>query len=125
MRARLRRLAGLILLLVLIFVGGRLLLGSDRPVSVTIVYRLAEGTPADELEATLRPEAGGEPAAHFRSRRIASEVVQTTRLRPGVYRVELVVRGPLGAAHASRRLAVEAGTRKIVVELAGLTPRPR
>ena len=84
-----RRLAGLVVLVGAIVVGGYLLRARDRVVPVEIHYVLGDPTGLSRLEAVYRERGDDEVVARFATEMLRSEVVQKTRLPRGELDVEI------------------------------------
>ncbi|MBI4512299.1 MAG: hypothetical protein HY698_21885, partial [Deltaproteobacteria bacterium] len=60
-----RRIAGLIILFGVIYIGGRFLSSSARVVRVEIHFHLRNHAEVESLEAEIVPHGGDEPVARF------------------------------------------------------------
>ena len=114
-----KRLAGLVLLLGAIFVGGYLLRAGDRVVPVEVHYRLGDPAGVTRLEAVFTRPGDPEVVARFATEMIGPEVVQKTRLPKGELVVEIRL-GDGGGLGPPLRRSLEARKDALIrLELAG------
>ncbi len=101
-----RRIASLVLLVGVVYVGLRFFGSSDKLVQATLVYQVPPG--AQRLEAEVRPRGGGDPVARFLSvvDPGVSELRQKTRLPPGSHEVVIDVAGDGFELHTTRAVEV-------------------
>jgi hypothetical protein len=115
-----RKLAGLVLLLGGVMVGGYLLRSQGSLAKIVVDYHLGAPPRARRLEAVVRPQAGGEIVARFETELIASDVRQRTRLKTGTYQVEIVLVGEDGARHALARTIEARPDATVTIDLSGV-----
>ncbi len=123
MKAVLRRLVALALLVGAVFAGGWLLgVWGGGPVPVEIHYLLGEPPRATELDVIFARERNGESVARFESRLIVPDVVQHARLPAGPIHMSITLAGPGGArATVNREIHAERG-QVVRLELAREVP---
>jgi len=117
-----KRLAGLVLLLVVLAIGARFM-SAPTLVHVDIHYRLGD-RPVEALDAIVRRPGDREEVARFSTRLVGREVVQRPRLRPGFYEVEITLAFPDGRRRTvSRTIEARKGA-DITLDLAGVEAAP-
>lgn len=116
-----KRLAGLVLLVGAILVGGKLITATQRLATVQVHYLVGPGVAA--LDASYRPRNGGPEVAHFATRLVSPDVAHRPRMPPGLYDVDVTLTFTTGTSAVARR-SIEASDGVIVtVDLRDLMPR--
>ncbi len=115
-----RRIASMLALIGVLFLGARFFGSSDKLVPATIVYRVPPGT--TRLEAEVFAPGTDTPLARFVS--VVStgptELEQKTRLPPGTHELRITLTGPDGETQARRTIDVVRDAR-VTVDLVPTT----
>jgi hypothetical protein len=116
-----RRLASFLLLMAVLFLASRYFRAQEKMIPVAIRYLV----PADavELEATLRPQGGGDRVAYFSTKLIKPEVTTQSRLAVGTYEAELRIAFSGAQALTLRRTLIVEREVEVVVDLREERPR--
>jgi hypothetical protein len=111
MKRSLRKLAGLVLLVGAVLIGGKLLGAfQSGPVPIEIHYLLGDPPVAAALEVVAAREGGGPAVGRFETTLVGPDVKQATRLPGGRQTLDITLVSAAGGRHTVQRtLDVERG----------------